>query len=155
MNKTKQHNGLKNSITASLEFDFRGQRFSPSLSIDLDSLIRRKSDLNALYDMLAASIGLDAYRHEYDVMVMHDIVFSQPEGMVCEFIDDGKLDFPGFTDAWQQQQIVAIIQPIAEKYLSISDLVQHNDLEKALIESYRAGQENPASVGDKSAKSGL
>jgi len=142
MKQTVEHSDIKNSLTVGLAFDFRGQRFTPSIDIDLDTLMQKPDGLssNGLYNMLAASIGLDAYRHEYDVMVMHDIVFSQPIGLACEFIADGRLDFNGFIQAWQQQRIRKIVQTIAERHLNISDLTQHDNIEKALIESYLAGR---------------
>ncbi len=131
----------KNSVTASLQFDFRGQRFSPSVDVDLDALMQKQGTINPsdLYDMLAASIAMDAYRHEYDVMLMEDIVFSRPSGLACQFVADGGLDFDAFIEAWQQQRIRRAVQCIAEKHLGIEDLTQHKHLEQALLESYRAG----------------
>jgi len=134
---------LETTVTASLSFDFRGQCFKPSITIDLHSLILKQQHLNNLHDLLAASIGLDAYRHEYDVMVMEEIVFSKPTGLACDFVSDGYLDFDAFIKAWHQQQILSTIQPIAEQYLNISDLTQHKEIRQALIESYQTGQKNP------------
>ncbi|NWF39857.1 hypothetical protein F3F96_11995 [Mariprofundus sp. NF] len=131
---------MKNSLQATLEFDFRGERFTPSITVDLDSAIIRNGHLEKLYDMLATSIGLDSYRYEYDVMVMQEITFSEPTGLACEFICDGKFDFDGFALQWARQQIITAVQPIAEKHLNISDLAQHKDIQAALIECYQAGQ---------------
>jgi len=134
------------TVIASISFDFRGQRFEPSITVDLHVMMLKKQPLNYLYTPLAASIGLDAYRHEYDVMVLEEIAFSEPTGLACDFITDGELDFDAFSAAWQQQQIISIIQPIAEQHLNISNLIQHDDIRNALIESYQAGQKNPMVV---------
>ncbi len=130
----------KSSITASLQFDFRGQTFKPSITVDLDALMQRQGDLNDLHDMLASSIGLDPYRHEYDVMLMHEITFSEPSGLVTDFFMDGRLNFDGFAEAWQKQKALRALEPIARKHLGIIDLDQHPDIRNALLESYRSGQ---------------
>jgi len=130
----------KNSITVSLQFDFRGQTFKPSITVDLDALMQKQGDLNGLHDMLAASIGLDCYRHEYDVMLMHEITFSEPSGPVSDFVMDGQLNFDGFVETWQKQKALCALDPIARKHLGIVDLDQHPDIRNALLESYRLGQ---------------
>lgn len=134
---------MKNSVKATLEFDFRGERFTPSIIVDLDSVIIRDGHLEKTYDMLAASIGLDSYSYEYDVLVVQEITYSDPTGLACEFISDGKFDFDNFALQWAQQHIIDSIQPIAEKHLKISDLSQHKELRSALIECYQTGQRNP------------
>ncbi len=131
------------TLIASINFDFRGERFTPSIVVDLHTMMKEKQPLNYLYVPLGTSIGLDAYRYEYDVMILEEIVFSDPTGLATDFVADGILDFVGFSEAWQQQQIVSIIQPIAKQHLNLSDLMQHPDIQKAMIESYKAGQQNP------------
>jgi len=134
---------MKSNIQASLEFDFRGKRYAPSIIIDLDAIMQRQGDLNGLHDLLAASIGLDAYRHEYDVMMLEEIIFSEPTGLACSFVHDGRFNFDGFISSWGTLQIRTIIQPIAERHLNISDISKHKEIETALIESYKAGQKKP------------
>jgi len=133
-------NTLQASVTASLSFDFRGQHFTPSIHIDLHAMMVKQQSITHLYDLLGASIGLDAYRHEYDVMVMEEIIFSQADGLALDFVYDGKLNFDAFAEAWQTQRVLNAVQPIARKYLAITDLEQHPDIRNALIESYRSGQ---------------
>jgi len=139
MNKPSQA-----SVTASLSFDFRGQTFKPAIEVDLHQVLSTQQDLNNLHHLLAASIGLDVYRHEYDVLIMQEIIFSQATGLAREFISDGKLDFNSFIAVWQQQQVLSAIHPIAQQHLDISDLSQHENIRKALIASYQAGQKNIA-----------
>ena len=134
---------MKNSVQATLEFDFRGERFTPGITVDLDSIMIREAHLEKLYDMLATSIGLDPYRYEYDVLVMQEITFSNPTGLACDFICDGKFDFDNFAKSWAEQHIIELIQPIAEKHLNIPDLSKHTDIQSALIACYQAGQKNP------------
>ncbi|RLL55608.1 hypothetical protein D8Y20_01525 [Mariprofundus sp. EBB-1] len=134
------------TVIASISFDFRGKRFEPSITVDLHTMMLKKQPLNYLYVLLGASIDLDAYRHEYDVMVMHAIVYSEPTGLACDFFTDGTLDFEGFTHAWHKMRILSEIEAIAEQHLNISDLMQQPDIQQALIESYQAGQKNPIIV---------
>jgi len=133
---------MKCTVLASLEFDFRGEHFSPCVTVDLNALMLRQGDLNGLHDMLAESIGLDAYRHEYDVLVLEDITFSEPTGLACDFVHNGHLNFDGFIEKWEKQQILEAIRPIAAKHLEIDDLAKHEAIENALVESYRTGQKN-------------
>jgi len=72
-------------------------------------------------------------------MVMESICFSEPSGLIENFITDEYLGFDVFAEAWLQQQILHTLQPIARKYLNIEDLEQHPDLRNALVESPRAG----------------
>ncbi len=127
------------SVTASLQFDFRGETFRPSIRVDIDRMMQREGDISTLYDMLAASIGMDRYRHEYDVMILEPIRFSDPVGLIANFIHDGALDFDAFADAWQQQRVLGLLRPIAAARFGIEDLDQHPALRDALLESYRAG----------------
>jgi len=134
------NNTIQATATASLSFDFRGQRFNPSIRADLHTMMVKQQDISHLYDLLGVSIGLDAYRHEYDVMVMHEITFSEPTGLVSAFIHNGRLDFGAFSAAWQQQRVHNAVQPIARKHLNIVDLNQHPDIRNALIECYHSGR---------------
>jgi len=132
----------KNGVTASLTFDFRGQTFNPNISVDLDKMMSTQQDLNNLHDLLAASIGMDCYRHEYDILIMSEIIFTNPTGLACAFVSSGRLNFDDFKPAWEQQQIIISIQPIAHQHLDILDLTQHPKIQAALIESYKAGQKH-------------
>ncbi len=139
------NNTIQASVTASLSFDFRGQRFTPSIRVNLHAMMVKQQSVDHLYDLLGASIGLDAYRHEYDVMVMEDITFSDADGLALDFVHAGQLDFEAFSKAWHAQQTLCAVQPIARKYLNITDLDQHPDIRDALIDSYRSGQRAQAS----------
>jgi len=131
------------TVIASINFDFRGERFTPSITVDLHGMMIKKQPLNYLYVPLSASIGLDDYRYEYDVMILEEIVFSDPTGLATDFVADGILDFDGFSEAWQEQQTISEVQPIAERHLNISDLNEHKALQQALVAAYKTGQKNP------------
>jgi len=133
----------KSSATISLQFDFRGKTFTPSVHIDLDALMQKRGDLHRIYDMLAASLGLDSYSYEYDVMLMEELQFSEATGLVSDFITDNRLDFEGFSKAWGQLQIFNKLQSIAAKHLGIESLEQQSDIYRALSESYRVGYAAP------------
>ncbi|MFQ5346102.1 MAG: hypothetical protein ACE5DZ_09135, partial [Mariprofundus sp.] len=61
--QTTSHSPESN-VTVSLQFDFRGKTFTPATRINLDALMHKQGDLHNLYDMLAASLGLDCYSYE-------------------------------------------------------------------------------------------
>jgi len=134
---------IQASVQASLSFDFQGEHLTPSINVDLHSMMLKKQQLQDLYHALAISIGLDPYRHEYDVLVMSDITFSDATGLACDYLTDSHFDWDRFSAAWQMQRIITIIQPIAQQYLNISDLSQQHKMQQALIACYQAGQKNP------------
>ena len=61
---------MSDQITIGLEFSFRGETFTPSLRIGLNELVKRAHDETGLHDLLAHSMGLDAYTYQYDVLLM-------------------------------------------------------------------------------------
>ncbi|ATX81758.1 hypothetical protein Ga0123462_0889 [Mariprofundus ferrinatatus] len=136
---------MKSTVIATIEFSFKGETVTPSTRVDLDPVMRNHNHLEVIYDKIAASIGLDSYSYQYDVLTMEEIVFSDPEGPVSAFVHNGKLDIDGFRDVWLEENITDAVRPIAKKYLKIDNLNEHIELKHALIESYRAGQLNPES----------
>ncbi len=139
---------MNSSIDAEVTFDFQGIRHTPTVTVNLHRMMSRQhpDDSLYIYDLLAASIGMDQYRHEYDVMLMHPIRFSNPVGLACDFIQGTAFDFEGFADRWEQQQALHQVEPIAKSIMSISNLEQHPELRDALIACYRKGQNSRKSL---------
>ncbi len=126
-----------NSIDAELEFDFKGERFSPRVTIDLDAYFQAGRDIVYIYDMLATSIGIDEHRHEYDVMVMQDVVFSHPQGYAQGFVHDGQVDWQGLKQAWQSKHEQDDILTLAKSHFSEQEIADHPKLLQALTQAYK------------------
>jgi hypothetical protein len=126
---------VKNSIDTGLEFYFKGEKFEPSATIDLDTYFREDKDIVYIYDMLAKSIGLNEHRHEYDVMVMEDVVFTNPQGVAKDYVSNAQIDWQGLSEAWKQQHEHAKVHALASKHFSEEELQANPKLMKALLEA--------------------
>ena len=131
---------MSNKVTASILFSFKGQTLTPSVELDLDQQMQAGGKLPDLYPLIARANGYDMYSYEYEMMQAEEIQFSQPEGLIADFIQDGKLDIEAFESAWHTQQILDKLQRIASEHLNIDDLQQHPDVQTALLEAYKIGR---------------
>jgi len=129
---------MQNTVLANLEFYFKGIRHTPTAVIDLDACLRHDDPMQQIYHMLAAENGIGQHTYELDVMIMEPITFSEPRGLAGGFLHDGVLDIEGLQDAWQQEAIHKILQPIAHRHLGIKNLDEHPALKAALIEAFQA-----------------
>ncbi len=140
--KYRQHlqkNTMNNKITASILFSFKGQTHTPSIELDLDRQMLAGGRLPDLYPLIARANGYDMYSYEYEMMQAEEIQFSQAEGLVADFITDGRLDIEAFENAWNRQHILNKLQTIASRHLGIDDLEKHPDMQTALLEAYKMG----------------
>jgi hypothetical protein len=132
---------MKNRLTYSLPFSFKGENFSPRCTIDLDEHMNMGS-LPCLYTHLANVNRIDVYSHEYDVMMMGDIEFEAAEGLAAEFVRDGRFDSEGFQARWHENSLINAMQVIASDCMGIDDLAAYPELKNALLKAFRQGQEN-------------
>ena len=137
---------MKHSLTIGIEFCFKGEAFSSSVMINLGEHFQAGRDVGHIYDMLAKEIGLDEYRHEYDVMIMQDLVCKSAEGIAAEYVKNGQVDWQGLAEAWQKEADLLVLQPIANKFFNVESLADEPKLAAALLEAYRAGQDKAASL---------
>jgi len=136
---------MKSIVTVSIHFSFKGEKHSPSLTMELDDFILSKDDLTHFYPALAKANNFDLYSYEYEMMQAEPLVFTEAEGLVADHIENGSLDFETFKAALHNQNALHQLQGIAEAKLQIDDLQKHPALMEALLEAYRAGQKNPQS----------
>lgn len=129
---------MKNRITYSLPFSFKGETFTPRCTIDLDEHMELGS-IPCLYTHLANENRIDIYSHEYDVMMMGELVFEEAEGVAAEFIHDGHFDSEGFQARWHEVQLHNDLQSVAAQHMGIEMLDTDSDLKKALAAAYRLG----------------
>ena len=127
---------MKNRITASVIFYFKGEKINSSLEIDLDALMNSKAELPDLYPLLAQSIGLNLHSYEFEMMLAEPIYFKRAIGIVADHLADGQFDFEAFKSAWREQQALKILQIIALKHMGIDDIDEVPGLKAALLEAY-------------------
>lgn len=137
---------MKHSVTIGVEFCFKGEVFSPCITIDLDAYFQTQKDIDHIYDQLGKSIGLDVYRHEYDVMVMQGLLCKKATGIAAQYVSGEQIDWQNLEEAWQKAFDLEVLKPIANKFFNVESLVDEPKLAAALLEAYRAGKDKTASV---------
>lgn len=131
---------MSNTITASIEFFFRGQKIAASLELDLDQYMQTTGKIPDLFPLLARAGSLDIYSYEYEMMQAEEILFSNAGGMSADFVDAGKFDYRAFELAWEKHRLQEMLEDIARRHLSVDDLKQQSDLKNALQEAYLLGK---------------
>jgi hypothetical protein len=131
---------MKNQVTASVEFYYKGEKLSACVEVDLDHYLQTNGKIPALYPLLAQAIDLDFYSYEYEMMQVEPIIFSDARGLVADYVNDGKLDFDAFQSAFNQHAVIERLQAIAGEHMGIDDLQQQPELMNALLEAYQLGK---------------
>ena len=132
---------MKNSIRVSLEFSFRGETYSPSAVIDLDSIDGSEGAPN-WHAILATFNNIDTYSYAYEVMEASELNFSDSTGTATRYVADGHFDFDGFIKARSQAQIVAPLQDIAKQTLGIDNLENEPRIKQALLQAFELGKQS-------------
>lgn len=145
-------NNNENKIVASIEFYFKGERYTPRATIDLDKLMATLQDshnkLAPIYPLLAKENGIDLYSYEFEIMLEEPIRFSEATGIATDYLRDGQFFVEDFEKVWREEKILEYIQPIAKQHLAIDDLSQHADLKAALTEAYVLGKSKSEHSGN-------
>lgn len=136
---------MKNNIVVSVEFSFKGKKYSPSMVVSLDEHIQSGGGLtggklDALYPLLATSNAIDHYSYEYEIMLAEDLAFSDATGLAANFLEEGKFDLAAFKQALQEETIAEALSKIAKDHLSVDDLSSQPGLKAALLKAYKLGQ---------------
>ena len=135
---------MKNTITASIHFSFKGKEHSPSLTVELEPYLEGSGSFPNLCSLIARANNHDLYSYEYEMMQATDIIYSEAQGLIAEFINDGQLDVEAFEAAWNENKALIKLLTIAECHMNITDFSQHVELKKALLEAYMLGQKDEA-----------
>jgi len=131
---------MKNRITVSLPFSFKGETYSPKSTIDLDAKMHTYGSIPCLYNHLAEDNDISVYSYEHDVMMMSDMVFEEVEGIAADFIHEGKFDSEGFEEKWWETNLHEQLEAISKRLMNVDDLVAHPELKSALTEAYEVGR---------------
>ncbi len=131
---------MSNHITASVEFFFKGKKFTSSIELDVDAHMHTTGQLPDLYPLLAKAIDLGLYSYEYEMMQAEEILYDNAKGLIAEHVNEGSLDINAFKTVWSENAVLEKLQDIAKQHLLINDINQHPDLKNALIAAYRLGE---------------
>jgi hypothetical protein len=133
---------MKNIVTASIEFSFKGKTLSPSITIELDPYLTGGGSLPNLCQMIAKVNNFDMYSYEYEMMQAAEIIYLDAKGLVAEFIIDGQLNVDAFEATWNENRALEKLLTIAENHMNITDFSQHIELKKALLDAYLLGKKD-------------
>lgn len=131
---------MSNHITATVEFYYKGEKYTASVDLDLDQCMEKAGFLPELYPLLAQSINLGIYSYEFEMMQAEVILFSHARGLAIEYLSEDVFYFESFKLAWVENQVFEKLQEIAQKTLSIDDLSKQLELQNALMQAYRLGK---------------
>jgi len=126
-----------NSVQTSIVFYFKGERFNPQIELNLNTYFQKDYDITNIYDLLAHDIGLDSYRHEYDVMVMEKITYSAPKGIAEDHVVDGDIDWISLEAAYHRAREYQAVQALAQVHFSEAELGANPKLMAAMMDVYQ------------------
>ncbi|MDD2720502.1 MAG: hypothetical protein PHH47_04265 [Gallionella sp.] len=131
---------MKNSVDVQTEFSFKGEDYLCSATLDLDELLQQHDDLPVIHELLAHKHGIDTYSYLYEVMLEAELEFSNPQGLVAQYMQDGKLDLSALDWDWGKHKAQLQIQAIATEEMGIHNLDEHPGLQRALLDAYNLGK---------------
>lgn len=137
---------MTNSIDAHVEFSYRGETYSLSVTIDLDPMTEPDASPPPVHEILARKNGIDTYSYLYEVMQEEEIRFDNAHGLAADFLVDGAFDMKAFFTRIREKKIHDLLQTIVAREMGIDDLAQHPALRNALSQAYFLGQ-NAAKPG--------
>ena len=140
---------MKNRVRVSATFSFRGETFRPELVLDLDELPPGSLEPEALYPLLASANGIDPYSYEYEVLEVTPLEFDRPEGMVAEYLHEGRLDFPALRQALADARLRNRLEAIAHARMGVKKLEEIPGLEAALRAAWEEGRNDKGLIPER------
>jgi hypothetical protein len=149
-----QPNTDTDTITATVEFSFRGEhcKLVAQLGVAYLTELLESGDEGVIHRVIANKSGLDTYSYAYEVMEMQPIHFSDAQGLIGNFIEDGALDTQAYLQAWRevspsvtqvtlQPRERTLLEQIVREHLQIESLDDYPELHKVLEAAYQAGKQ--------------
>jgi hypothetical protein len=139
---------MKNTVIVQVNFSFKGENFTPSITIELDDFVKHSGNFSSLYSKIAQQNKIDTYSYAYEIMEASELTFHSARGNVIEFIVDGKCDLDAYRESLIQTNRLIELEKIASEVLGIADFTakDNDDIKEALSRAYRAGQKNSSSI---------
>ncbi|MDX8387705.1 MAG: hypothetical protein R8M46_04110 [Ghiorsea sp.] len=129
-----------NSIVIKVEFYFKGEKFEPCATVDLDRYFQAQQTIQFCYVTLAKAGNIGLHSHELDIMTMEPLTFVKATGLAEQFLVDGEFDWAGAEKAWLASKEMEHIISIANKFFSVEYIEEHPKLAAALQEAYSLGR---------------
>ncbi len=130
---------MKNSITASIVFCFKGETHKLSVDLDIDNIMNEGAALPELCALIAKVNNVDLYSYEFEMMQAESVIYENAQGLIADYVIDEALDFAAFEILWKEQSFLQQLGIIAKQHLSIDDLDKQTDIKQALIDAYQLG----------------
>ncbi|MDH5483701.1 MAG: hypothetical protein OEY43_00570 [Gammaproteobacteria bacterium] len=131
---------MNSTIEATIKFSFKGENFDLCETLDLDAIMTSTGKLPDLHLQLARANNIDTYSYMYDAMESYPIVFRNPTGLACSFLDDTRFAIIEFEQAWNNQEIDQLIDGIAKKHLDKIPADIQLNIKLALLDAYNLGK---------------
>ena len=81
---------MKNTVIVQVNYSFKGENFTPSITLELDAFAKISDSFSGLYSKIAQQNNIDTYSYSYDSMEASPLIFHSPTGNVIDFVVDGK-----------------------------------------------------------------
>jgi hypothetical protein len=131
---------VNNTIDAQVIFSYKGETYNYSAHYDLDQMMSSHGALPNFHLALAREHKVDSYSYLYEVMMAHEVEFSNAEGLASGCLDGTYFDVATFEKLWCEQKEYRVLQEIAVRLLQIEDLENAPEMKAALLEAYAAGK---------------
>ena len=132
---------MKNTIIASVEFDYKGETHRPSVRLDLDQLMETGNNPESLHQLIATNNNIDSYSYEYEVLLGEPILFKDAEGIATDFLIDNNFDFSAYENAWREYKLFDALSTQLKQELGIDNIDQHLELKQLILQAYQIGQQ--------------
>jgi hypothetical protein len=106
-----------NTVTASIDFDFKGQHFSVSTEIDVDNKIYHQDFFYSVYLTIARDNDIDIYSYQFEIMTDQSIAFSNEKGCAVGCIINGELDIKLLRENHQTKDYLTKIDKIIRQHI--------------------------------------
>ncbi len=125
-----------NTLTATIEFDFKGESYALSSEIEVDRIISHEDFYKFIYIDIVQNNNIGLHTYELEIIMDQNIIFSDANGYVEGCIANGKLDLVKLKENQRKSECLSKIKVIAEQFKS------NNDITAALMDAYLLGKKS-------------
>jgi hypothetical protein len=122
---------MKNTIEAKICFDFRGESYTISSIIDINSIENFDNFYQKVYQCIINENNIGQYSYEYEIILSSNILFYNPIGIIETCLDDTDIDIEKLKTCMQDYKYNEFIKTIMKKY----NLNEDNSIKHALYEA--------------------
>ena len=137
---------MKNTVTVTIPFSFKGKEHQPSIVVDLDNYLKHNQDFSGIFHLVATKNNIGNYSYEYEVLESSEIKISNPTGAAIDYLKGNTFDFEAYSQYLKNSEVTSKLETIAKETLNIDNLDAHNDIKEALRHAYNAGVHSQHSI---------